>query len=144
MKNKILHYFPLNTDAAILFLRLIFGGMFVYYGYTKVISYDQILPVFGDPIGIGTKTSLILVIFAELVCGFFVLIGFLTRITIIPILITMIVAYFVVHAKDPFMVKQPAFLYLLLSLVIFLFGSGRYSVDYLIFGNKPRVPVQRR
>jgi putative oxidoreductase len=143
MKNKILNYFPLNTDAAILFLRLIFGGMFVYYGYTKVSSYDQILPVFGDPIGIGSKLSLNLVIFAELVCGFFVMIGFLTRISVIPILITMIVAYFVAHAKDPFMVKQLAFLYLLLSFVIFLFGSGRYSVDYLIFGNKSRVPVHR-
>ena len=133
MKNQILHYHALNTDLGSLMLRLIFGGLFIYYGYNKVISYDAILPQFPDLIGIGSKTSFILVIFAELVCGFFVAIGFLTRLSVIPIFITMIVAYFIAHAKDPFDAKQIAFVYLLLSIVIFVLGSGKFSVDKLLF-----------
>lgn len=136
MINKILSSQSLNTDLAALFIRLIVGGMFVRYGYTKLINYDQILPMFGDIIGIGSKLSFNLVIFAELFCGFFVLIGFITRLSIIPISITMIVAYFIAHAKDPFDVKQVAFLFLVLPVVIFVLGSGRYSVDQLIFKNK--------
>ncbi len=133
MNNKILSYQSLHTDFAALFLRLIFGCLFVYYGYQKIFSYDQILPMFGDIIGIGSKLSFNLVIFAELFCGFFVLIGFLTRLTVIPIFFTMFVAYFIAHANDPFQAKQLALVYLLLSVVIFVLGSGRFSVDQLIF-----------
>ncbi len=133
MKTKILGTHPLDTDLAALLLRLIVGGLFVYYGWLKLASYDQILPMFGDIIGIGPKLSFNLVIFAELFCGFFVLIGFVTRLSIIPIFITMAVAYFIAHAKDPFTAKQISLLYLLLCLPLFVLGSGKYSVDKLLF-----------
>ncbi|HEY1112570.1 MAG TPA: DoxX family protein, partial [Chitinophagaceae bacterium] len=74
-----------------------------------------------------------LVIFAELVCGFLVLIGLLTRLTVIPIFITMAVAFFVAHANDPFDVKALAFVFLLLSVIVFVLGSGRYSIDGWLF-----------
>lgn len=132
MKNKIIRQHSLNTDLATLFLRLIFGGLFVYYGYTKLASFNEILPMFRDVIGIGSKLSFILVIFAELVCGFLVLIGCFTRLVIIPIFITMWVAFFIAHANDTFIVKQLAFVYLLLSIVVFVLGSGKFSIDSLI------------
>ena len=71
MKNTILNHQSLNKDLATLLFRLIFGAMFVYYGYTKLASFNEILPMFGDIIGIGAKLSFSLVIFAELFCGFF-------------------------------------------------------------------------
>ncbi len=131
--NKILSYHSLNTDVASLLLRLIFGGLFVRYGYNKIIAYDQILPMFQDLIGIGSKLSFNLVIFAEFFCGFLVLIGFFTRLSVIPILINMAVAFFIAHAKDPFDVKAIAFVFLLLSIVIFVLGSGKFSIDNLIY-----------
>ncbi|WP_417352212.1 DoxX family protein [Flavobacterium alkalisoli] len=124
----------LNTDLATLLLRLIFGGMFVYYGFMKAAHYETIAPMFQDIIGIGAKLSFNLVIFAELVCGFLVLIGLLTRFAIIPVFITMIVAYFIAHANDSFDVKAIAFVYMLLCLVIFILGSGKYSADAVLFG----------
>lgn len=127
---------PLNTDVATLLLRLIVGTMFVRYGYSKFEAYDTILPMFGDIIGIGSKLSFNLVIFAELVCGFLVLIGLVTRYSIVPIFITMIVAFFVAHAKDAFDVKIAAFLYMVLCVPVFVLGSGKYSVDSLIFNRK--------
>jgi putative oxidoreductase len=54
------------------------------------------------------------VIFAEFVCGFFVLIGLFTRLSVVPIFITMVVAYFVAHAKDPFDMKAVAFIFMVL------------------------------
>lgn len=139
MNNKILGYQSLHTDLATLFLRLIVGGLFfARLGYEKIINYDQMIPMFGDIIGIGSKLSFNLAIFAEFFCAFFVLIGFLTRLTIIPILITMVVAFFVAHAKDTFDVKTLPLVYLFLTIVIFVLGGGKFSVDRLIFKNKER------
>jgi len=131
--NKLFSYRSINTDVAALLLRLIVGGLFIRYGYNKVMAYDQILPMFGDIIGIGAKLSFNLVIFAELFCGFLVLMGIFTRLSIIPIFIIMAVAFFIAHAKDAFDVKALAFVFLFLSIVIFVLGSGKYSVDRLMY-----------
>lgn len=137
MKSRFLNYKSLNIDIAALLLRLIYGGLFVYHGFTKFITYDQILPMFTDIIGIGAKNSFNLVIFAELICGFLVAIGFLTRLAVIPIFITMIVAYFIAHAAHPFQQKELAFAYLTLSIVVFVLGSGKYSIDKLLTKENP-------
>ena len=134
--KQLLNYRALNSNVAALLLRLMFGALFVRYGYMKFSSYDVILPMFQDVIGIGAKLSFNLVIFAELVCGFFVLIGFLTRFTVIPIFITMAVAFFVAHRNDPFDMKAIVLVYLCLTVVIFILGSGKFSVDWFLFRNK--------
>lgn len=122
----------LNTDAAALVLRLIFGGMFVYHGWGKIENYDVYVQGF-DPIGLGKELSLILTIFGEFVCGIFIVLGLFTRLAVIPVLITMIVAFFVAHAKDDFMIKMLPFVYLFLCVVVFILGSGKYSLDAVIF-----------
>ena len=139
MQNKMLGYQSLSSDLATLILRVTIGGLFVYHGYTKVIAFNEILPQFPDIIGIGAKLSFILVIFAEFVCGFLVAVGFLTRLAVIPVFITMIVAYFIAHGKDAFNVKELAFVFLVLFVAIFVAGSGKYSIDYLIQKNKRNV-----
>ena len=145
--KRVLSLQPLHTDLATLLLRLLLGGLFVRYGYMKASAYNEILPLFQDVIGIGSKLSFDLVIFAELVCGFFVLVGLLTRFTVIPIFVTMVVAFFVAHQNDPFEMKAIVFVYLLLTIIIFIMGSGKYSADNLLFkrqilrnGRKEYVP----
>lgn len=120
---------PLDTDLATLILRAIFGGMFIFHGWPKLANYSNMVEMFNDPVSIGNEASVALVVFAEVFCGLFVLLGFLTRFSIIPIFITMLVAYFVAHKADPFMDKMLPFLYLFLCVVIFILGSGRYSLD---------------
>lgn len=136
MNYKFLYPASLNTDIASLLLRLIFGSLFIFHGYGKLINYGEILPMFKDYIGVGPTISLILVIFAEFVCGSFILVGFFTRLSVIPIFIAMTVAFFIAHAADPFTIKELAFVYWLLSGVVFILGSGKYSIDALIFKNK--------
>jgi putative oxidoreductase len=48
----------------------------------------------------------------------------------------MIVVIFVVLTDKGFIDKQLPFLYLMLSLVIFVLGSGKYSADALLFKRK--------
>ncbi|HEX3006469.1 MAG TPA: DoxX family protein, partial [Bacteroidales bacterium] len=82
---------------------------------------------------VGGKTTYLIAVFAEFFCGIFVALGFLTRFSILPILGTMIVAFFIVHAADPFNVKELAFAYMLLCVVVFILGSGKVSLDRIIF-----------
>lgn len=133
MQNNLTSLKPLDTDVAALLLRLIFGGLFIYHGYTKFASFDQIAPMFPDLLGLGGKLTFILVICAEWGCGMLVTIGLLTRITVLPIFVTMLCAFFMAHAQDPFMNKELPFSFMLLSSVVFVLGSGKYSVDSLIF-----------
>ena len=133
MKSKILGYQSLNTDFASLLLRLIFGGLFIYHGYTKLIAFDDILKIWQSVIGLSPKLELCLVIFAEFFCGILVTLGLFTRLAVIPIFITMIVVFFVAQKKDAFPVKELSFTFLLLSIVIYVLGSGKFSLDRLIF-----------
>lgn len=139
MKNKILSAQSLNSDLGILLLRLVFGGLFIYIGFEKIEHYHQYLPMFKDYTGLGVKTSYNLVIFAEFFCGILVTIGLLTRLAVIPILISMIVVVFIALKDKGFNDKQLPFLYLILSLVIFVLGSGKYSADALLFKKRNKI-----
>jgi putative oxidoreductase len=126
----------LDTDLATLLLRVIFGGMFIYHGYPKLANYSQMVEMFGDPIGIGNQLSVILTIFGEFVCGILIVLGLLTRFAVVPVFITMLVVLFVVLAKAPFTDKMLPFVYLFLCVVLFILGSGKYSMDAALFNKR--------
>ena len=136
MKNKILQQQPLNTDVATLLLRLIFGGLFFYHGYDSLTHYQLYLSMAKPIIGLSAKLAFDLVVYTQLICGLLVAVGFLTRLAVLPLAFAMGVAVFVAHAGQPFHMKEPALLYMLLTTVIFVLGSGKYSTDFLLFGKR--------
>jgi putative oxidoreductase len=81
---------------------------------------------------LSSEFTLSLVIFAELFCAFFVLIGFGTRIFSIPVMYNFIIAITVAHAADPFGKMEKAVLFFTVFIAIFILGPGKYSVDYYI------------
>ena len=110
-----------NTAKVSLFLlavRIIFGILLMNHGIQKWSSFQELSTVFPDPLGIGSPLSLGLAIFGELVCSMAFIIGFLYRLAMIPMIFTMIVAFFVVHANDVFAVKELAFIYLVVFILI--------------------------
>ncbi|RFC55421.1 DoxX family protein [Brumimicrobium aurantiacum] len=90
---------------------------------------------FADPLGIGVMLSLILAVFAEVVCSALLAIGLWTRYAVVPLIVTMIIAVFVVHAGDGLGKIELPLLYLAGYMGIFFLGSGKISVDHLIKGN---------
>ncbi|TRX48064.1 DoxX family protein [Fulvivirga sp. M361] len=136
LNNVFLSQKEFNGDLTKILLRLLLGGLMAYHGISKLYSFHELLPFFPDLIGIGSHTSLMLVIFAELVCGTFVIFGILTRLTVLPICITMMIAYFLAHSNDPFQTKELSFVFLGLSMIVFITGSGSWSIDHLMFTKK--------
>lgn len=121
----------LALDAGLLLLRVWAGGtMLASHGLKKMEKIFGEGPIeFADPIGVGEAASLALAVFAEVGCGFALVVGLLTRLSTFPLIVTMAVAFFVVHADDPFGRKELAFVYLLSYVAIALTGPGRFSVD---------------
>jgi putative oxidoreductase len=118
------------AHLGLLILRLVGGvTMLVYHGLPKYNGYSGLLDRFPDPLGLGVPLSLGLAIFAEVVCAALLALGLFSRVALIPLIITMIVAFFIVHAPDPFAKKELAFMYLGLYLGLFLTGPGKYSVQ---------------
>ena len=122
-----------KTSIAMLLLRLVAGLTMAFsHGLGKLEKYTNGVDSFPDPFGVGSQLSLILAIFAELFCGIFIAVGFATRFTVIPLIITMATAFFIIHGGDPFGDKEMSFIYLVMYIVIFIVGPGKYSVDKLI------------
>ena len=95
---------------------------------SKLISTGEFK--FGDPLGIGPEASLIGTILAEFFCSILIIVGVKTKLATIPLIFTMLVAAFIVHADDPFGNKEKALLYLAGYVAILLLGPGRYSLDH--------------
>lgn len=122
---------PLFSDIGLLFLRLLVGLMMVFgHGWGKVSQLFAGNPIqFADPIGIGEMPSFVLAASAEFVFALCVVVGLFTRLAVVPLIITMAVAAFIVHADDPFMKMEFALLYFTSFVALFFLGPGRFSVD---------------
>jgi putative oxidoreductase len=122
-----------SLDAVLLILRLGISGLMLSHGLLKL---DTLLAggdiKFADPIGIGAPASLCLAVFAEVFCSFLVILGLATRLAVLPLIATMLIAVFIVHAKDAINIKEPALHYLLVYFFLFFSGAGAFSLDKLI------------
>lgn len=125
---------PSSTLVSIQLLsaRIILGLLFLNHGVEKWASYTLLAETFPNPLHIGSQLSLILVIFAELVCSVAFIFGFLYRLALVPMIINMAVAFFLVHSADPMSMKELSLVYLASFVLMFFAGPGRYSIDYVI------------
>ncbi len=120
----------LAADVGLLVLRLGTGGFMLFaHGAKKLADYPELSERFSDPLGVGAPTSLALAIFAEFFCSLLVMAGAATRLAVVPLIITMLVAALIIHGDDPWSNKEFALLYALPFVTLGLTGAGRFSVD---------------
>lgn len=137
MKINSISYNKNALAIVLLIARVFIGFAMLTHGYPKLqklLAGGEIQ--FFDFFGIGQKLSLILAVFAEVICSLFLILGLFTRTFVIPLIITMFVAGFIVHSTDPFADRELAFVYLTVYVIIFIFGGGNYSIDALMSQRK--------
>lgn len=123
-----------NVDLTSLILRLTAGSFMIYgHGAGKFAKFfsDEAIE-FIDPFGISATATLGLVIFAEVICAFLVILGLMTRYALIPLMLTMLYAVFIAHGEDPFRQKEMGLLYFFIFVAVMLLGPGKYSFDRMI------------
>ena len=139
MINKMINSgsYSKNIDLSLLILRIAGGALMLTHGISKIAPLFGTDPIqFPDPIGLGATTSLALTVFAEVFCAALLILGLATRFAAIPLLITMLVAVFVVHIADPFANQELPLLYASIYLVILIAGAGKFSIDNMVFNKK--------
>lgn len=129
--------FPSSMDESsvsifLLCARILFGGLMMSHGIQKCMNFKTLSTSFPDPFHIGNKNSLLLAIFGELVCSFCFVIGFLYRLVMIPMMFTMVVAGFIVLRKAAFAEKELSLIYLIVFVLLYIAGPGKYAVDYFL------------
>jgi putative oxidoreductase len=116
-------------NIAVLILRVTFGSLLlINHGIDKLKHFAEKQNSFPDPFHVGHTPSLMLVLFAEVFCAVFVILGLFTRIMTIPVVITFLVAVFMIH-KGFRGDNEVAVLYLAGFFSVLLMGPGKYSID---------------
>ena len=119
-------------NTAMLFLRIVAGGLMLVHGYDKMVHFNETAAHMMNFMGIGSKASTALVIFAEFFCSMLLILGLFTRLACIPLIICMSVALFMAHKGDFLGQGQVAALFLTCYIVLLLVGAGKVSVDSMI------------
>lgn len=130
------------SNLARLFMRLFVGIMFLQFGIRHLMTFSTLRYTFPSVLGWSSETSLIVMITIELVCSLLIMVGFLTRLAVIPPVISMIIAeYYLLHdlLSDVFTYSisstQPGYLPIMfigIFLFLLLAGPGKISLDYFI------------
>ena len=137
-----------NISLVILYLRLIFGILFMLHGIDKLENFSTLSNTFPSILGLSRQFALILTIFTELVCSIAFMIGFLFRIAIIPMIISMTVAFTAIH-NSSISQGELAFIYLSIFTLLAITGPGRYSIDYplgsyIMYKDDTNSPMQNK
>ncbi len=133
---------PVAASALILAARIIFGMFFLNHGLDKLMAFASLSISFPDPLGIGNTLSLVSIIFAEVVCSLCVIFGIFFRLTLLPMIFAMCVALIAIHANDPFIVREPALIYLSIFILLLFSGAGYFSFDTIIRNRLPHSPTE--
>ena len=122
-----------GTKISLLLLasRLLFGLTFASHGLDKLQHFTETAAHFPAPFGMSGEVAVSLSIFGELICGLAFTFGFLTRLALLPMIFTMIVAFTTVHGGSV-SGGELAFLYLVIFVLSWFAGAGKFSVDGLI------------
>lgn len=120
-----------GVSLLLLVVRVFFGVLFFVHGLDKLMNFNSLSETYPSVLGFGSYMTLMVSIFCEFCCSLFLISGLLVRVMMIPMIIAMGVAFFDVH--DAMMPEgELALIYLVVFVILYITGPGRFSIDYLI------------
>jgi putative oxidoreductase len=128
---------PIWPHSGLAFIRVLVGGFMVYHGWevfdeekmNTYLQWDQ----FKDTTAV---TRIYLGKITELAGGLLLSTGLFTRLAALLIAVTMFYISFFVGTGKIWYEDQHPFMFVLLALVFFFIGPGKYSLDHLLTSKK--------
>ncbi len=133
-----LTFLPHAHNLALLLLRVFAGtSLFLRHGLEKVTGFSEMAKHFPNPLGIGAEWSLGYALVSDAVCSLLLIIGLGTRWAALVIAINTGVAFLFVHKMHlgGEHSGEVAWMYLAVSIALFLSGAGKFSVDHGLAGH---------
>ena len=117
-------------NFALLVQRVATGLMLLIgHGLPKISNFSSLAGTYFDPLRIGHRNSLILVILSELFCSMLLVLGLFTRIVAFIIVFELSVAVFIFYHGQPLKIFELPAIFLTSVFTIMIVGPGRVSVD---------------
>lgn len=137
--NKFFSSAPVWEQAGLLLIRVTLGFFLVYHGWeifseakmNEYLVWDNFNNANGKLLVYAGKG-------AELVAGIFFILGLFTRLASLFTIGTMCYIAFFLGNGIIWNNDQHPFLFVLLALIFFFTGPGRYSLDHYLFKSKSR------
>jgi len=118
------------VDLAYCVMRIVIGLLFACHGGTKILGFPA------SSYGPAANTLGLVTGWIELICGFFVALGFFARVGAFFASGEMAVAYFAVSAGRGFFPiangGEIAVTYCFAFLFMVFYGAGRWSIDFVL------------
>lgn len=138
--NRLFEWIEVNRDLAFDLIRIYLGAGLFVRGWLFVADAERFVALVSADVGTGAFLSsgvAHVVALAHLGGGFLLALGLLTRAAALIQIPVLVGAVFFVHLNDGLLAAgqslEFSMLVLFLLVVIFLHGSGRLSLDYLLF-----------
>jgi putative oxidoreductase len=122
------------VSLGLFLLRLGVGvNMTLLHGVDRVRNYSQLANSIPDPLGMGRRHSLMLVVAAEFVGGILVTLGLAGRLAALLLAFSLSLTLFSGEAGLPWRQREATVLYLTASLAILMLGCGRWALDAVVW-----------
>jgi putative oxidoreductase len=111
-------------------LRVSFGLLLLIdHGLGKITHFSSLENTFFNFFNIGHRISLVLCIFAEVVCAGLLALGLFARFAALVLVVNFSVASFLALKGTPLAGRESALVFLAAFFALMLVGPGKYSVD---------------
>ncbi len=124
----------------LLLIRLFWGWEFCSSGFGKLVNIQTIIQYFTSLDIPFPMASAYLTAGFECVCGALLILGLVSRLAALPLICIMVIAFLTTETDALTMIfsspleitRREPFTFLLAALLVFLFGPGKFSLDYLL------------
>jgi putative oxidoreductase len=150
--NTVFYYKSFGQSPFLLLVRLYWGWQLIESGWGKLHHLDKVTEFFTSlnlPMPAQTAVAISCL---EFFGGIFLAIGLLSRLTALALTINLIVAYITADREalfsifsdpDKFYAAAP-YTFLIASLIVLLFGPGKFAVDTLLNRWFPALPGEKK
>lgn len=130
-KTKIFDQPLMSANWALFILRVALGALvFINHGIEKLFTFNSMLEIFPDPIGIGKFPSLIFALISDGICSVLMVLGLFTRISAFLLCINLLAAFVLFHNFQITDVHgELVAIYFVITIIVLFYGPGKISVD---------------